>query len=91
MMYIEMIFISKRYVYVERAGMWQNHLEETSNMLLNLMSAGLTRYMSCLPLYLKEMSELNEKHPDIYLKFEGLNSQFVKLLDLSMEFGLTWL
>ena len=69
-MYIEMILIAKRYVYAERAGLWQNHLKETSNMLPYLVSAGHTRYMSCLPLYLKDMSELPEKHPDVFQKFE---------------------
>ena len=69
-MYIEMILIAKRYVYAERAGLWQSHLKETSNMLPYLVSAGHTKYMSCLPLNLIEMSEIPEKHPDVFQKFE---------------------
>ena len=70
MMCIEMILIVKRYVYAERAGLWQSHLKETSNMLPYLVSAGHTKYMSCLPLYLKEMKELPEKHSDVFQEFE---------------------
>ena len=38
-------------------------------MLPYIVAAKQTNYMSCLPLYLKEMRDLEEKHPTVYNNF----------------------
>ena len=45
------------------------HLTEIQHMLPYIVAAKHTNYMSCLPLYLKEMRDLEEKHPAIYNDF----------------------
>ena len=66
LMYIVIVLIAKRYVYAKRAGHWNDHLKEIKNMLPFFVSAGHTKYMSCLPLYLKDMSKLPETHADVH-------------------------
>ncbi|KAL5018841.1 hypothetical protein ScPMuIL_004563 [Solemya velum] len=68
-MYIVMVMIAKRYIHAERAGDWMEHLIEIQNKLPYLVSAGHTNYISCLPLYLKDMKELPTKHPEVHASF----------------------
>ena len=69
LMYVEMVSILRRYVKAERAEDWQEHLGEVQNMLPFTVAAKHRNYMSCLPLYLRDMKELREKHPVVYDNF----------------------
>ena len=69
LMYILMLLIAKRYIYAERAGEWEEHLEQVQKMLPYIVSAGHKKYMSCLSLYLKDMRELATSHPDVHQRF----------------------
>ena len=68
-MYVDMVSILKRFIKAERAGKWMEHLAEIQHMLPNIVAAKHTNYMSCLPLYLKEMRDRKEKHPAVYNNF----------------------
>ena len=69
LMYVDMVSILKRFIKAERAGKWIEHLTEIQHMLPYIVAAKHTNYMSCLPLYLKEMRDLEEKHPAVYNNF----------------------
>ena len=69
LMYVDMVSILKQFIKAERAGKWMEHLTEIQHMLPYIVAAKHTNYMSCLPLYLKEMGDLEEKHPAIYNDF----------------------
>lgn len=69
LMYVDMVSILKRFIKAERAGKWLDHLAEIQHMLPYIVAATYTNYISCLPLYLKEMRDLEEKHPAVYNNF----------------------
>lgn len=69
LMHTEMTNIIKRFVKAERVGDWEGHLKEIENMLPYTVVSKHTNYMSCLPLYLKEMKELPSKHHEVYTNF----------------------
>ena len=69
LMHIEMTNILQRFIRAERVGDWEGHLKEVENMLPFTVASKHTNYMSCLPLYLKDMRELSEKHPTVYTNF----------------------
>ena len=74
LVYVEMVMILKRYIHAERAGLWKQHLTEVENMLPFMVSAHHTRYMSCIPLYLKDMKALSTEHPEVHERF--MNGDF---------------
>ena len=45
------------------------HLAEIQQMLPYIVAAKHTNYMSCLPLHLREMRDLEEKHPAVHNNF----------------------
>ena len=49
LMYTEMVLIFKRYIKTERAGKWQEHLDEEGKMLPYMVCAGHTKYVACIP------------------------------------------
>ena len=68
-MYIDMVCILKEYIHAERVGDWMEHLNSVRKMLPYTVSAKHTKYMVCLPLYLKDMEELPQKHPETHESF----------------------
>ncbi|KAG1714726.1 hypothetical protein GQR58_000964 [Nymphon striatum] len=68
-MYIDMMLILRRYIHAERAGLWQQHLQEVRNMLPYTIASGHSKYMSCLPIYLNEMQKLPETAPEVHEEF----------------------
>ena len=68
-MYVDMVSILKRFIKAERAGDLLEHLTEIQHMLSYIVAAKHTNHMSRLPLYLKEMRDLEEKHPAVYKNF----------------------
>ncbi len=61
------ILILKRYIDVER--LWEQHLTEVGNLLSFMVSPHHTRYMSCIPIYLRDMRALSTEHPEVHEKF----------------------
>ncbi|KAG1686677.1 hypothetical protein GQR58_008639 [Nymphon striatum] len=68
-MYINMMLILRRYIHADRAGLWQQHLQEVRNMLPYTIASGHSKYMSCLPFYLNEMQKLPETAPKVHEEF----------------------
>ncbi|KAG1698140.1 Importin-9 [Nymphon striatum] len=68
-MYIDMMLILRRYIHADRAGLWQQHLQEVRNMLPYTIASGHSKYMSCLPFYLNEMQKLPETAPKVHEEF----------------------
>ena len=69
LMYVDMVSILKQFIKAERAGKWMEHLAEIQHMLPYIVAAKHTNYMSCLPLHLREMRDLEEKHPAVHNNF----------------------
>ena len=69
LMYIEMVQVLKRYIHAERAGLWQEHIQEVQNMLPFIVSAQHMTNMTCLPLYLNNIRALLDEHPYVYENF----------------------
>ena len=86
-MYIEMVLILKRYIHAERAGLWDQHLQEAQNMLPYTTSSGHNKYMSCLPIYLNEMKNLPNTAPEVYSEFQAGN---FAVHQVEGEFNGTW-
>ena len=70
LMYLDMVHILKRFIHVERAGIWKDHLVEMEKMLPYLVVAGHSKYVSCLPQYLQEMRQLPSTAPTVAAEFE---------------------
>ncbi|KAG1663251.1 hypothetical protein GQR58_020488 [Nymphon striatum] len=68
-MYIDMMLILRRYIHADRAGLWQQHLQEVRNMLPYTIASDHSKYMSCLPFYLNEMQKLPETAPKVHEEF----------------------
>ena len=69
LIYVDMVSILKRFIKADRAGHLLEHLAEIQHMLPYIVATKHTNHMSCLPLYLKEMRDLEEKHPAVYNNF----------------------
>ena len=72
-MYVEMVLMMKQYITAERAGIWEDHLTEVTNMIPFIISARHNRYAQCLPIYLKDMRSLERTHPEVYTQFTNGN------------------
>ena len=68
-MYVDMVSILKRFIKAARVGKWLEHLAEIQHMLPYIVAVKHTNCMSCLPLHLKEIRDLEEKHPADYNNF----------------------
>ena len=62
-MFIEMVFIAKRYIVPERSGVLSAHLAEVQSMLPYVISSKHFKYSNCLPAYLYDMQMLEVTHP----------------------------
>ena len=69
LMFIDTVSILKRFIKAERTWKWMEHLAEIQHMLPYIVAAKHTNYMLCLSSYLKEMRDLEEKHPAVYNNF----------------------
>ena len=57
-MFLKMIGILYKIIAAERAGGWDLHIQATEEMLSYIVSAGHSKYATCLPQYLAAMKEL---------------------------------
>ena len=65
--FLEMTDILLRFLFYQREGHWEGHLSESANMLPFLTAAGHFKYgQESLPLYIKEMKQLEAKAPGMY-------------------------
>ena len=53
----------------DRTGSWKMHLQALADCLQIFAAAGHFKYLKSAYYYLQEMSELENRHPDVYIKF----------------------
>ena len=68
--YMGMIDILRKYIRAERTGKWALHLQTIQNMLPYLAASGHNLYTKCARVYLQQMANLKEEHPDVHQRFE---------------------
>ena len=66
LMFIYMAGVLLRYIQSECLGWWDDHLTEAQNMLPYMVSAGHSKYATCLPHYLDDMRSLPMTAPTVY-------------------------
>ena len=69
--YIEMVGILRKYIRAERTGNWELHLQTLSDMLPYLAASGHNNYTKSVLVYLQQMHDLQDKHPDVYEHFKA--------------------
>jgi hypothetical protein len=67
--YQRMVGMARMLIKADRTGSWLLHLQAVSNCLPVFAAAGHFNYLRSAHYYLQEMSNLEEKHPDVYQKF----------------------
>lgn len=68
--YMEMVDILRRFIKAERTGNWDLHLQAVYDMLPFFAAAGHNLYAKSAHVYLQIMSELKDKHPDVFQSFQ---------------------
>ena len=67
---MNMVSVYRSFLRTERTGNRYLHLESTYEMLPYQAAAGHNNYTKSLYLYLQEMCQLKETHPDVLQQFE---------------------
>ena len=67
--YQRMVGMARMLIKEDRTGSWLMHLQAVFNCLTVFAAAGHFNYLRSAHYYLKQMSNLEEKHPDVYRKF----------------------
>ena len=68
--YLEMVEILISFIKSDRTGNRQLHLKMGQTMFPFLATAGHSNYAKSLFLYLQNMHNLQETHPEVYMNFE---------------------
>ena len=67
--YQRMVGMARMLTKADRTGSWLMHLQAVSNCLTVFAAAGHLNYLPPAHYFLQQMSNLEEKHPDVYRKF----------------------
>jgi hypothetical protein len=67
--YGTMVNILLQFIKAERTGDWNLHLAATANMLPYFFAMDRQNYARWLPVYLAEMNQLYDKHPEVHQQF----------------------
>ena len=67
--YMQLVDILRRFLKAERTGEWNLHLASVQEMLPYMAASGHSLYTKSLHLYLKDMQQLHETHPDVHSSF----------------------
>jgi len=68
---MEMVGILRKYIRAERTGNWELHLQTLSDKLRYLAASGHNNYTKSVLVYLQQMHDLQDKHPDVYEHFKA--------------------
>ena len=72
--YQRMVGMARMLIKADRTRSWLMHLQVVSNCLTVFAAAGHFNYLRSAHYYLQKMSNLEEKHPDVYRTFlDGLH------------------
>lgn len=66
---MHMVIMLLQFVKAERTGNWRLHLAATSSMAPYFFAHDRQNYARWLPVYLAEMGQLEQKHPEVYQQF----------------------
>ena len=67
--YIRMVIMLLQFVKAERTGNWCLHLAAVSAMAPYFFAHDRQNYSRWLPIYLADMGQLEQKHPEVYQRF----------------------
>ncbi|KAK3700422.1 hypothetical protein QZH41_004482 [Actinostola sp. cb2023] len=67
--YGTMVDILLQFIKAERTGDWNLHLAATANMLPYFFAMDRQNYARWMPVYLAEMNQLHDKHPEVHQQF----------------------
>ena len=67
--YQDMLHCARSLIMADRIGSWSMHLKAVTDCLSIFAAAGHFNYLKSAYYYLQEMSELESRHPDVYMKF----------------------
>ncbi|CAH1277494.1 Hypp9663, partial [Branchiostoma lanceolatum] len=67
--YVSMVLLLLQFIKAERSGDWPLHLSATARMVPCYNSMDRTNYARWLPVYLADMRQLQEKHPQVHHAF----------------------
>ena len=67
--YMDLVDLLKKFVKAERLGIWPLHLQATMEMLPFFGATGHNNYLKSSHMYVQEMQDLTNSHPDIYHHF----------------------
>ena len=79
--HIENIDIVKCYVRAERTGDWLLHLSCIDQMLNLFAATGQIHYTQSARLYLQNMTDLPDKHPEIFRQFVDKGHHVIRRSD----------
>ena len=66
---MEMVNLLRQFLKAERTGNWQLHLRTRQEMLPYFAAAGHNLYTKSVHVYLQQMLQLEEHHPDVFASF----------------------
>ena len=69
LVYMEMVNLLRQFLKAERTGNWQLHLRTLQEMLPYFAAAGHNLYTKSVHVYLQQMLQLEEHHPDVFASF----------------------
>ena len=72
--YITMVGTFLQFIHAERSGNWSSHLNATAALAPHFFSMDRHNYARFLPVYLADMHQLHEDHPDVYEEFMNGNN-----------------
>ena len=70
LMYTDMVYILRKFIYAERLGDWDLHLKSVVEMLPYLAASGHNHYTKSIILYLQQMNRLPDTHPTVFEHFK---------------------
>ncbi|CAG9767805.1 unnamed protein product [Ceutorhynchus assimilis] len=65
-MYLDMVDISKAFIWAERTGSLKMHLQAIEHMLPFFAAAGHNNYEKCARVYLQQIRRVKKNHKDVY-------------------------
>lgn len=69
--YMDMVALMRQFIKGERTGDWELHLKSTRQMLPYYAAAGHNNYLKSARIYLQNMLNLKETHPNIDKMFHS--------------------
>lgn len=67
--YFHMVTLMKKFIDSERRGVWDGHLSCVQQMIPFFHASGHFQYAKCAHLYVQDMIQLKDSHPEAYKEF----------------------